>query len=289
MRWIWFLALALGCGAAPRNAAVAAAADAPDVVATVDGRPIRAADVARQARAAGQSPRDALAALIDAEAAAGEAARRGLADDPEVVRAAKQAMVRRYLADTFEKDVTPSSAIGDGELEKQYQRNLPYFVHPEGREVHHILARFAPGDSPAHRAALRARIDRVAERAKTAGTVEAFAALAFELSDGAVALEVQHATIDRSDANAKPFVDAAWALARPGDVSGVVETQFGYHVIRFDAAVPAKDVDLAAARDEIRAGLWPSVQQREFARFVDKLVDRHQVAVRPQLLAERSR
>src|SRR5207237_748916 len=84
---------------------VAQAPDEDAVVATVDGRPIRASQVAEQARAAGQSAREALQALVDAEVLAGEAARRGLDGDPDVQEAAEAAAVRRLLHTGFESEV----------------------------------------------------------------------------------------------------------------------------------------------------------------------------------------
>ena len=36
----------------------------------------------------------------------------------------------------------------------------------------------------------------------------------------------------------KPFEDAVNALAKPGDLSGLVESQFGYHIIRLDERKP---------------------------------------------------
>ena len=47
---------------------------------------------------------------------------------------------------------------------------------------------------------------------------------------------------------------------------------------------PAANIRLDEAREQLRAGLWPSVQRREFGRFVDELVGKHQVATNPRLI-----
>ena len=111
--FVFFVIPLFGCaGEGEKRAtfAVPLTADAPDeVVATVDGRPIRAGDVARQARAKGCSPKEALEDLVTAEALVSEAARRGLQENREVADAARGEAVRRLLAVTFEKDVTPAA------------------------------------------------------------------------------------------------------------------------------------------------------------------------------------
>jgi hypothetical protein len=142
--------------------------------------------------------------------------------------------------------------------------------------VQHVLAPFAPG---ADRAALRARMEEVAARARSATSAAQFEALAKQFSDDKMELHAERLTTDCCTVTVKPFADAAFALAKPGDVSGVVESSFGYHVLRFDHPLPPSDVSFADARDELRAQLWPTVQKREFARFVDRLTERHRVTV----------
>ena len=253
------------------------------MVAVVDGRAIRTADVKRQAEASGASARQALEALIEAEVAYGEARRRGLEEAPEVLAAVNQTLVHRFLALGWTRDFTPAQVPAE-DIRKVYERNQFRLDHPPLVEVRHIIApRPAKGDLPS-RAELRRAAEAVAKAARSVTSPEAFAGLAEQLSTPQVPLRHESLVTDEHATTVEEFAKAAFALQAPGAVSGVVETKFGYHVIYLVRRIPAEHRDLAAASDQIRAGIFPEVRRREFARYVDRLVERHQVAAFPQRL-----
>lgn len=281
---------AAGCGTREGGGTTApggelARGDDESVIATVDGRPIRAAQVQLQARETGASPREALNALIDAEVAAGEAARRGLAADPSVREAVDGELVRRFLAATFEKEVTPA-AVTDEDLRRAFHKNAGNYDHPELVHVRQILAATTPSDDAARRSALRARLADVAAAARGVPTPEAFSALAKRFSDAKITLVAQEGATDRDTMTVPAFAHAAFALGAPGDVSGVIETNYGFHVAYLVERMAERHTTFEQASAELRSGLWPLVRKREFARWVDQLIDKHKVAVAAQLLEE---
>lgn len=273
--------VALGCSHrapapdAPAASLTPVANDA--VVATVDGRPIYAAAVALQARARGVDARTALEDLVQAEALAGEAARRGLGRDLDVRLATKGALVRRYLHDTFEHDVTADD-VSMHAVQSFYNRNRNRFDHSLWVDVWHILVPVAKNATPAERAKARARAEEIAKQARGIGSLAAFKALA----DGLPNEEIMTA----KDGWVEPsFSIAAFEqLHKPGDTTGVVETHWGYHVEYLIRYLPPVHVSVEEAAPTIRAALFPMLQKKAFDQFVGEAMARHSVAVHPERL-----
>ncbi len=119
-------------------------------------------------------------------------------------------------------------AISDEEIESYYNLNKDSeFTTKEQAGARHILKKFK-GDDDAAKAEARAAIDKVADRLKAG---EDFAEVAKEESeDGSAASGGDLGKFGRG-AMVKPFEEAAFALAID-ETSDVVESRFGYHIIK---------------------------------------------------------
>jgi hypothetical protein len=248
------------------------AASTDEVVATVDGRPIYASDVARQARARGVDAKQALSDLVDAEALAGEAQRRQLDHDLEVVDETKGAMVRRYLADTFEKQHSVAD-VPDIIVRREYQRNLAVLNHDTYADVWHFFVPVDKKASPDDKAAARARALALSKQARGM-TLDQFKELGKSLG-----LHNEEIITARDGWVQRPFSEAAFAqLKKPGDVTyDPPLTTYGYHVEYLIRWIPPARVTLAEAAPKIREKIFPELQKRWFGKFVDEAMARHRV------------
>jgi peptidyl-prolyl cis-trans isomerase C len=280
---LWVLAL-LGCGnAAPETGGrftvpLTATAPAEDaVVATVDGRPIRASAVADQARAAGTGVKEALSALVDAEVLAGEAARRGLDRDRDAEWAAEAQAVRRLLSTRFESEVTPAQVPANW-LRKVYEKNRPKLDHEVELDVWHILVSTG-GLEGERKEAARAAAEELAKKARAVHDLDAFKALA----DTVPGSKYEHVVTERDGWTVPEFSHPAFEqLHKPGDVSSVVETKFGYHVMYLVQIIPARHTSLEEADAELRQGVFPEFQKQEFIRFCERAAGSHEIIMHPE-------
>jgi len=140
------------------------------------------------------------------------------------------------------------AAPGQQEVEAYYKTNLKNrFTHPDLVHARHILISVPAGATPAEKAAAKAKAEDILKQLKAGGD---FKALAEKYSDDS---SNKHSGGDLGFFSRgqmiKPFEDAAFKM-KPGDVD-IVETNFGYHIVKVEETKPAHVDSLEEARPKI--------------------------------------
>jgi peptidyl-prolyl cis-trans isomerase D len=176
-------------------------------------------------------------------------------------QAPEQATVEYVVLDveSLKKDVS----VSEDDLKKYYTENKQRFTTPEERRASHILIKADKSAPAAEREKAKAKAEALLAqwKAKTA----AFADLARKNSDDPGSAD-KGGDLDffARGAMVKPFEDAAFAL-KPGETSGVVESDFGYHIIQVTGARGGETRSFEAVRAEIEEENKKQLAQARFA------------------------
>lgn len=156
----------------------------------------------------------------------------------------------RYL--TFLNDQAQTSIqVSDQEIEQYYNLNPDKFSTPEQRQARHILLRSDAKESAELKDAKRKKLEAVLALAKAG---KDFSQLAREHSEDATAKNGGDLGFFSRGEMVPPFAEAAFSL-KEGEVSGIVETPFGLHLLKLEKIKAASATTLAAAREKIIAEL----------------------------------
>lgn len=182
-------------------------------------------------------------------------------------RTVEQARVEYVVLDA--KDLEQSMVAPEAELRKFYDENVSRYTTAEERRASHILVA-APKDAPAdQRAKAKAKAEQLLEQARK--NPAGFADLAKKNSDDTLSAP-QGGDLEfngRGGFAAKPQEDAIFAM-KVGEISNLVETEFGYHIIRLDAVRGGQKKPFEAVRGEIEAELKKQLAGKEFASAADQ-------------------
>jgi peptidyl-prolyl cis-trans isomerase D len=161
--------------------------------------------------------------------------------------------------DALKKGVT----VSEDDLKKYYEQNQSRYSTPEERRARHILAK-AERNAPADvRAKAKAKAESLlAELKKNPG---AFAELAKKNSDDPGSAE-RGGDLDWFGRGAMtgPFDEAVFAL-KQGQLSGVVETDFGFHIIEVTGARGGDKRTFEQVRPEIEEEVRKQLAQKKFS------------------------
>ncbi|HKQ71591.1 MAG TPA: peptidylprolyl isomerase [Polyangiaceae bacterium] len=130
------------------------------------------------------------------------------------------------------------------EIDRVFETRKSQFL-PECRSARHILVKVPEGASDEKKAEASKKIEAALERVKKG---EDFAKVAREESDDTSAAEGGDLGCFQRGRMVKPFEDAAYALS-PGQISSVVQSQFGFHVIKLDAVYKDAEAEAFGRRD----------------------------------------
>jgi len=159
----------------------------------------------------------------------------------------------------------------DEALETFYQRHQDLFFESEQVKASHILFRVTAGSDAKGRAEKQALAQKVLDQARTG---KDFARLARSHSDdGASAVKGGELGYFTRGTMVPDFENVAFSL-RPGQISDLVETSFGFHIIKCEGRIEAGVKPLGDVMDEVRAG-YRKEQARQLA--LDKAMEAYSV------------
>ncbi|MDP2570955.1 peptidylprolyl isomerase [Vibrio penaeicida] len=153
--------------------------------------------------------------------------------------------------------------VTEEDIEAYYQESIDQYSTAEQRSVSHILVQ---GDEEAKAQAI---LDELSAGAK-------FSELAKSRSEDIGSAETGGSLgwIER-DVMDPAFEEAAFALTAVGDTTGLVKSDFGYHIIKLDDLKASETKPLSDVKDEIKQDI---VNQKAADRFHDLYSDLERIA-----------
>ncbi|HKV99578.1 MAG TPA: peptidyl-prolyl cis-trans isomerase [Vicinamibacterales bacterium] len=169
----------------------------------------------------------------------------------------------RYLSIDAEA-LRPKMVATDPEIEARYKDNLSTYSTPEQIRASHILFKTEGKDE----AAVKKLAETVLAKVKAGGD---FAALAKQYSDDDMSKK-NGGDLDYFGRGTmvKEFDEAAWAL-QPGQISDLVKSQFGFHIIKVVDKKPATTKTLAEVRPQLEDQIKLEKAQAEAQKTADAL------------------
>ena len=167
----------------------------------------------------------------------------------------------------MDKEVTEKIKISDEETKSFYDKNPQLFQQPEQVKARHILIKVQADAPDDQKAEARKKIEAVQEKVKKG---EDFATLAKTYSEGPSGPRGGDLGYFRRGQMVKPFEDAAFSL-KPNETSEIVETRFGYHLIKVDDKKPAKKMTYAEVKDRLNEHLKKQKADSESDAYIETL------------------
>ena len=154
------------------------------------------------------------------------------------------------------------------DVRKYYDEHQKDFGTPEERQAAHILISAATTAPQAEQDAAKAKAEQLLQQARE--NPARFAELAKQSSqDSGSATNGGDLGFFGRGLMVKPFDEAAFAL-KQGEISGLVKSDFGYHIIKLLAVKPAKLLSF----DEAREGVTHKLRQQKAADMFAELAEK---------------
>jgi peptidyl-prolyl cis-trans isomerase D len=186
-------------------------------------------------------------------------------DNTAPFQATEQANIEYVVLDldAVSKTIVPT----DAELKSYYEQNAARLAGTEQRRASHVLINAGKTMASADREKAKARAEALATQLKKAPT--SFAEVAKkESQDAGSAPNGGDLDFFGRGAMVKPFEDAVFAM-KTGEVSDVVESDFGFHIIKLTDVKAPKQKSFDELKPELESQVRKQMAQRKFAESAE--------------------
>ena len=172
------------------------------------------------------------------------------------------------ISKMIEAEIAAKIAVKPEQVTDFYAKNPDQFKEGESVRASHILIAVPKGADATAKAQARAKAEGVLKDVKAG---KDFAALAKEHSaDPGSAAQGGDLGFFQQGQMVGPFNDAAFSLA-PGAISDVVETDFGFHIIKVVEKKPGRTIPLEDVKPQVEQYLQQMNRQEQTEAFVTGL------------------
>ncbi len=169
----------------------------------------------------------------------------------------------------LEEEVTSGIEVTDQEVREFYEENTQMFEESQSVKASHILIDTRDAETEEAKQEARARAEELLEQVEGGAD---FAELAREHSEGPSAQNGGSLPQFSRGEMVPPFEEAAFAL-EPGETSDVVETRFGFHIIRVEEKSAGGTTPYEEVKPQIAQYLEQQKQQEAVQAYLDELKD----------------
>ena len=157
--------------------------------------------------------------------------------------------------------------ITDAKVSEYYTKNIDRYSKPEEFRASHILLKVDPSSSAEQRADVRKRAEAILKRIKEGGN---FADIAAQESEDLSQIKGGDLGYFHKGQMMVEF-DEALAKMSVGQVSDIVETLYGYHVIKLIERKAPRQIPLEEMKGKIRSDLMEKEKKRLLDQWMSSL------------------
>ncbi|MGZ4961540.1 MAG: peptidylprolyl isomerase [Limisphaerales bacterium] len=184
----------------------------------------------------------------------------------------KRALEQNICEIVLDREVKPTIKVDDADVKKFYDGNPAEFEKPEQVRAAHILISTQDKDTqqplPPSK---KAEKEKLAKEVKArADKGEDFGKLAKEFSEDPGSKDKGGEYTFPKGQMVPEFEAAAFSM-KPGQISDLVETRFGYHIIKTIEKLPASKVEFKTVEQKIKDYLTGQEFQKKLPAYFDKL------------------
>ncbi|PRC91185.1 SurA N-terminal domain-containing protein [Solimicrobium silvestre] len=163
--------------------------------------------------------------------------------------------------------IAAQMTASDEEIKAYYDQNIKNYSVDEQRRASHILIKVNKGASAAEKAAAKAKAEEVLALVRK--QPENFAQLAKQYSEDEGS-KAQGGDLDffAKGMMLKPFEDATYKL-KENEISDLVESDFGFHIIHLTAIKPTSVKPLDQVKDQISADIKKQKAGKKFSEMAE--------------------